>query len=106
VDFLSPDEVTNPGTDGVPDTVQWGVEDAAERLDGDMGVSANRLGEWGGVEVGTIHEFRVVAVSSDAVIVSVLSYPSGACSETMVASLVKERAERLVCVRGRGNPWG
>lgn len=43
--LLSLDKVTNLGTDSVPDTIERGVEDSAERLDRDVGVSADRLGE-------------------------------------------------------------
>jgi hypothetical protein len=45
VDLPSLDQVTNLATDSVPDTIERGVEDAAERLDGDVGVSAGGLGE-------------------------------------------------------------
>jgi len=69
VDLMDLDQVTNLGTDSVPDTIQWGVEDSAERLDGDMGVSADRLGERRSEEIRTVNEFRVVAVPGDAVII-------------------------------------
>lgn len=41
VDLVGLDQVTDLGADSVPDTIQRGVEDSAERLDGEMGVSAN-----------------------------------------------------------------
>ena len=66
------DDVANLGTDSVPDLVQRGIEDSAERLDGDMGESAGRLGEWCSEIVGTVHELREVVIPSDAV---VIGYP-------------------------------
>jgi len=69
VDLPSLDHVTNLGTDSVPDTIERGVEDSAERLDGDVGVSADGLGEGRSEEVRTVNEFRVVAVPGDAVII-------------------------------------
>ena len=45
VDLPSLEQVTNLGTNSVPDTIERGVEDSAERLDGDVGVSADGLGE-------------------------------------------------------------
>ena len=39
------DQVTNLGTDSVPDTIGRGVKDSTERLDRDMGVSADGLGD-------------------------------------------------------------
>jgi len=35
VDIVCLDQVTDLGTDSVPDTIQRGIEDSAERLDGD-----------------------------------------------------------------------
>jgi hypothetical protein len=70
VNLAGLDQVTNLGTDSVPDTIQRGVEDSAKRFDGDMGVSAHGLGEGRSEEVRTVHKFRVVAVSSDAVIIA------------------------------------
>ena len=69
VDFASVDEVTDLGTDSVPDAVQRGVKDAAERPNGDRGVSASGLGEWHSEEIGTVDEFWVVAIASDTIIV-------------------------------------
>ena len=69
VNFPCLDQVTNLGTHSVPDTHQWGVEDSAERFDGEMGVSADGLGEGRGAEVRTVHKFRVVAISGDAVVI-------------------------------------
>jgi hypothetical protein len=69
VDLPYVKQVTNLGTDSVPDTIERGVEDPAERLDGEMGVSADGLGEGRTEEVGTINEVRVVTVPGDAVII-------------------------------------
>ena len=72
-DIASFDQVTNLGTDNVPDTVQTSVEDAAERLDGDSSESTSRLGEWCSVEIGAIDEVWMVIVTfitSDTAIVS------------------------------------
>ena len=69
VDLPSLDQVTNLGTDSVPDTIERGVEDSAERLDGDVGVSADGLGEGRSEDVRTVDEVRVVAVPGDAVII-------------------------------------
>ena len=49
--------------------IEWGVEDSAERLDGDMGVSVVGLVEGHGEEVRAVDKFWVVAVSGDAIIV-------------------------------------
>jgi len=69
LDLPSLDQVTNLGTDSVPDTIEWGVEDSAERLDGDVGVSADGLGEGRSEEIRTVDEVRVIAVPGDAVII-------------------------------------
>ena len=69
VDLPSLDQVTNLGTDSVPDTIERGVEDSAERLDGDVGVSADGLGEGRSEEIRTVDEVRMVAVPGDAVII-------------------------------------
>ena len=69
VNLPSLDQVTNLGTHIAPDTIEQGVKDSTERLDRDMGVSADRLGEEFCEEVRTVNEFRVVAVPGDAVIV-------------------------------------
>ena len=69
VDLPSLDQVTNLGTDSVLDTIERGVEDSAERLDGDVGVSADGLGEGHSEEIRTVDEARVVAVPGDAVII-------------------------------------
>ena len=69
VDLSSLDQVTNLGTDSVPDTIERGVEDSAERLDGDVGVSADGLGEGRSEEVRTVDEVWVVAVPGDAIII-------------------------------------
>lgn len=52
----------------VADTVERGVKDSAKRLDRDMGVPANGLGEGCSEEIRTVNEIRVVAVPGDAVI--------------------------------------
>jgi len=67
VDLPSLDQVTNLGTDSVPDTIERGVKDSTERLDRDMSMSADGLGEECSEE--TVNEFRGVAVPGDAVIV-------------------------------------
>lgn len=69
VDLVGLDQVTDLGTDSVPDTIQWGVEDPAERLDGEMGVSADGPGEGRSEVVRAVNEIRVVVVPSDAVII-------------------------------------
>jgi len=69
VDLPSLDQVTNLGTDSVPDTIKWGAEDSAERLNGEMGMSADGLGEGRSEEVRMVDELRVVAVPGDAVII-------------------------------------
>lgn len=63
VDLPTLDQVTNLGTESVPDTIERSVEDSAERLDRDVGVSADGLGEEGCSEqVRTVDEVRVVAL--------------------------------------------
>ena len=69
VNLPSLDQVTNLGTDSVPDPIERSVKDSTERLDRDMGVSANGLGEECSEEIRTVNEFRVVAAPGDAVIV-------------------------------------
>jgi len=69
VTLPSLNQVTNLGTDSVPDTIEWGVKDSTERLDRDMGVSANRFREECSEEIRTVNEFRVVAIPGDAIIV-------------------------------------
>jgi hypothetical protein len=61
------DQVTNLGTDSVPDTIERSVKDSSERLDRDMGVSAVGLGEGCSEAIRTVNEVGVV-VPSDAVI--------------------------------------
>ena len=62
-------QVTNLGTDSVPDTIERGAKDSTERLDRDMGVSADGLEEECSEEIRTVNEFRVVAVPGDAIII-------------------------------------
>jgi len=62
-------QVTNLRTDSVPDTIERGVKDSTERLDGDMGVSADGLGEECSEEIRTVKKVWVVAGPGDAVIV-------------------------------------
>ena len=62
VNLPSLDQVTNLGTDGVPDTIERGVKDSTERLDREIGESADGLGEECCEEIRTVNEFRVVAV--------------------------------------------
>jgi hypothetical protein len=64
------DQVTNFGTDSVPDAIERGVKDSTGRLDRDIGESADGHAEGCSEEIRTVNEFRVVAVSGDAVIVA------------------------------------
>lgn len=43
--LASLDQVTNLGTDSVPDIVELGAKDSMDRLDRDTGVSADGLGK-------------------------------------------------------------
>lgn len=95
VDLVSLDQVTDLGTDSIPDTIERGVGDSAERLDGDVGVSADGLGKGCSEKVRAVNEFRVVAVPSDTVIIGRPLVHVGPCSETTVASLAKVTAEGL-----------
>ena len=82
VNLPSLDQVTNFGTDNVPDTIERGVKDATERLDREMDESADGLGEGCSEEIRTVNEFRVVAVPGDAVIVrSSLVFVGGVLGE-------------------------
>ena len=54
VDVLCLDYVTNLGTDSVPDTIEGGVKDSTEQLDGDVAVSSNGLEEGRSEEVRTV----------------------------------------------------
>jgi hypothetical protein len=69
VNLPSLDQVTNLGTDRVPDTIERGVKDSTERPDRNMGVSADGLGEECSEEIRAVNKFRVVVVPSNAVIV-------------------------------------
>lgn len=62
------DQVTNLGSDGVPDTIQRGVEDSAEQLDGEIKESVGRPGVRRSEVVRTVKENQVVAILNDAVI--------------------------------------
>ena len=55
VNIPSLDQVTNFGTDSVPDTIERGVKDSTERLDRDMGESADGLGEGCSGEIRTVN---------------------------------------------------
>jgi hypothetical protein len=68
VDLVGLDQVTDLGSDGVPDTIQRGVEDSAERLDWEIKESVGGPGVRRSEVVRTVKENRVVAVLSDAVI--------------------------------------
>ena len=57
------------GTDSVPDTIEWGVEDSMKRLDGERGVSADGVGDGCSEEVRTVDKVWVVAVPCDAIII-------------------------------------
>ena len=69
VNLPSLDQVTNLRTDSISDTIERGVKDSTERLDRDMGVSADGFGERCSEEIRTVNEFRVIAVPGGAVIV-------------------------------------
>jgi hypothetical protein len=58
INLPSLDQVTNLGTDSVPDTIKRGVKDSTVRLDRDIGVSADGLGEGCSEEIRTVNEFR------------------------------------------------
>ena len=58
VDLVGLDQVTDLGTDGVPDTIQRGVEDSAERLDGEIKESAGGPGVRRSEVVRTVKENR------------------------------------------------
>jgi len=99
VNPLSLDQVTNLGTDSVPDTIERGVKDTTERLDRDMGVSADRLGEECSEQIRTVNEFGVVAVPSDAIIVgSSLVVIGGILGEWWHRRGLVERSVGLECV--------
>ena len=68
VNLPSRDQVNNLGTDSFPDTIERGVIDSMKRLDRDMGVSADGLGEGCSEEIRPVNKFRVV-VPGDAVVV-------------------------------------
>ena len=69
VDLPSLDQVTNLGTNGVPDTIERGVEDPTERFDGEVGMSTDGLGEGRSEEVRTVDEVWVISVPGDTVVV-------------------------------------
>lgn len=69
LDLPSLDQVTNLGTDSIPDTIERGAKDSTERLDRDMSEPADWLGEGCSKEIRTVNEHRVVAAPGDAVIV-------------------------------------
>ena len=71
------DDIADLGTDSTPNGVEWNVEDAMDRLDGDLAVFAGGLSEWCGVVVGTVNEFRAVATPSNAVIIKLLFVGGG-----------------------------
>jgi hypothetical protein len=49
----------NLGTDSVPDTIGRGVKNSTERLNRNMGVSADGLGEGCSEEIRMVNEFWV-----------------------------------------------
>jgi len=59
----------NLGTDSIPDTIKQGVKDPMEQLDGEMDMSADRLGEGHSEEVQMVNEVWVVTVPGDAIII-------------------------------------
>lgn len=69
VDLLSFEQVMDLGTNSVLDSIERGVEDSAEWLDGDMGMSADRLGEGQSEEVQTVDKVWVITIPSDAIII-------------------------------------
>lgn len=69
VDLPGFDQIMNLRTNNVPDTIERGAKDSTGRLDRDVGVSADGLGEGRSEEVRTVHKGRVVTVPSDAVII-------------------------------------
>ena len=69
IDLPSLDQVTNLGTDNVPDTIERGVENSVAELDGERGVSPDGPREGRSEEVRPVDELRVVAVPGDAVII-------------------------------------
>lgn len=64
------EDVANSRTDDGPGSIERRVEDTANGLDREVGVSARRLGERGGLVVGALDQDGMVAVCSDAVVVS------------------------------------
>ena len=64
------DQVTNLGTDIVAGSIGRGVVDFTDRLDRDMAISADRLGEGCSVKIRPVNECWVVAIPGDAVVVS------------------------------------
>jgi hypothetical protein len=67
VNLPSRDQVNNLETHSFPDTIEWGVIDSMKRLDRDMGVSADGLGEGCSEEIRPVNKFRVVP--GDAIVV-------------------------------------
>ena len=62
--FRSLNQVTNLGSDSVPDTIKLDVKDS----DRNVGVSVDGLGEECSEVIRTVNKFRVAAVPGDAVI--------------------------------------
>jgi len=77
VNLPSLDQVNNLGTDSAPDTIERGAQDSMQRLDRDIGVSADGLGEGCSEKIRTVNELRVVADPGDAVVVSPLVLAGG-----------------------------
>ena len=67
IDLPGFNHVTYLGSDSVPDTVEWRVEDSAERLDRD--VSTDRPGKGRSEAVRAVDEVWVATITSDAVII-------------------------------------
>ena len=55
--LLNLDKFNNLGTDRLPDRIERGTIDPAYRLNRDMAVSADRLGERGSAEIGSVDKY-------------------------------------------------
>lgn len=105
MNLSSLDHIMNLRTNSVPGTIQRGVEDAAERLDREMGMSAGRLGEERGAEVRPVHEYWVVTISGNAVVIgrplilvgAVLGDSSGLTSDTAVSVCCEADGGEIGC---------
>lgn len=64
------EDVADSGSDDRPCLVERSIKNTAKGLDGEMGVSARRLGERGGLVVRAVDEDGVVTVARDTIIVT------------------------------------